>query len=275
MEYFYAYQILYMLNFFKYELIWVRNTIRSLDKKILIIFLSVAILQTISWYYTSRRFFRQNLLPHFQSMPSVDLLNFLYWFIGDFITYFILPILIIRFLLRENTKDYGLCAGDHRKGLQFTIPAVLLMLIILWFVSSGISFSYTYPQLASARDNWGIFLIFETGMMIYMFAWEFIWRGFFLFGLERKFGYYSIMIQTIPFVILHNGKPELEAFSSIAGGIILGVIALRTRSFLYGFFIHYFIILNIDLLSTLRYRSGQFGVGFNSLIHLVRNIIGA
>ena len=35
--------------------------IKSLDKKVVAIFISVALFQTISWYYCSRRFFRKNL----------------------------------------------------------------------------------------------------------------------------------------------------------------------------------------------------------------------
>jgi hypothetical protein len=54
-----------------------------------------------------------------------------------------------------------------------------------------------------------------------------------LFGLKEKFGFYAVLIQMIPFVILHNGKPELETFGAIAGGIALGILALRTKSFYY------------------------------------------
>jgi uncharacterized protein len=81
-----------------------------------------------------------------------------------------------------------------------------------------------YPHLPAARDSWNIFFIYESGMLLYMFAWEFIWRGFMLFGLKEKFGYYAVLIQMIPFVILHNGKPELETFGAIAGGIALGFL---------------------------------------------------
>jgi len=263
-----------MKQVLKEEITVLKSVVKTLDKKIVIIFISLAILQTISWYYTSRRFFRKNLLNYFQDNPLADLYNFIYWFLGDFLTYFILPVLIIRFILKEKVSDYGLKAGDYHKGFKLTVFFTSLMILLIWFISSDISFNYTYPQLHSARENWLIFLIFEAGMMIYMFAWEFIWRGYLLFGLEKVFGYYAVMIQMIPFVILHNGKPELETFSSILGGIALGILALRTRSFLYGFFIHFGIIFSIDLFSTLRYRTGQFGIGISSFITIFKNIIG-
>jgi membrane protease YdiL (CAAX protease family) len=105
-----------------------------------------------------------------------------------------------------------------------------------------------------------------------MISWEFIWRGFMLFGLKEKFGYYSVMIQMIPFVILHNGKPAAETFGAIAGGIALGVLALRTNSILYCAITHMGIMFTIDLISTLRYRANDYGVGLDALLNIIKTI---
>lgn len=93
-----------------------------------------------------------------------------------------------------------------------------------------------------------------------------------LFGLEKKFGYYSVLIQMIPFVILHNGKPFLETIGAIFGGIALGILALRTRSFYYCVLTHIGVMYSIDLISSLRFRANDYGIGLDSLINLVRQI---
>ena len=244
--------------------------IKGLDKKVVIIFLSVAVLQTISWYYTSKFFFRINLYQFFRENPQVKLLQYVYWFLGDSFSFFLLPVIIIFFLLKEKISNYGLKSGDSNFGLKISLPVIIFMLIIVWFISSSNSFYLTYPYLSEAKDSWNVFFIFEILLFIYVFSWEFIWRGFMLFGLEPKFGYYSIFIQMIPFVILHNGKPVLETFSAIIGGILLGVLAIKTRSILYGVLIHYSLIFSMDFISTLRYRSNEFGVGINSFINLFK-----
>lgn len=233
------------------------DKLKVLDKKVVIVFVSIAILQTISWYYTSRKFFRANLYyQYFADNEFVKLYEYLFWFLGDLFTLFILPIIIIKLFLKEKIKDYGLKLGDYKFGMTIVIISILVMLPILWFVSASPEFAIKYPHLQMAKSNWSIFIIYEIGMLTYLFAWEFIWRGYMLFGLEKKFGYYAIFIQMIPFVILHNGKPELETFSAIIGALILGVIALRTRSFIYGVIIHFAIMLGIDLFSTFR-SSGE------------------
>ncbi len=245
---------------------------REMDRKVIIIFLSVAILQTISWYYTSRNFFRINFFPYYQNNPDVFLYEYLYWFIGDFITLFLLSIIIIKFILREDLRNYGLQFGDYKTGLALSSIFFLVMLPAIWFFSTAPEFSEKYPHLLSTRNSWGEFYIYELGMMLYMISWEFIWRGFMLFGLKQKFGYYSVLMQMIPFVILHNGKPAPETFGAIAGGIALGVLAFRTDSILYCITTHMGIMFTIDFISTLRYRANDYGVGIDSLFNIIKTI---
>jgi membrane protease YdiL (CAAX protease family) len=257
----------------KNELSGLIEIIKKLDKKVIVIFLSVSFLQTISFYFTSRRFFRENLFEQFQHFPDPHLIEYLYWFIGDFFTLFILSALIIKFVLNENLSDYGLKLGDVKAGLWFSLIFIAVMIILTWFVSATPAFAEKYPLLNSSKKSWGIFLIFEAGMLVYMIAWEFIWRGFMLFGLEKKFGYYSVLIQMIPFVILHNGKPFLETFGAIFGGIALGILALRTRSVYYCIITHLGVMYSIDLISALRYRADDYGIGLTSIINLINKIL--
>lgn len=261
-----------MFSFLKSELSTLKNYSRALDKKVITIFLSVAVLQTISWYVTSRKFFRANLFEQYQFHPQVYLFEYLYWFIGDFITFLILPVIIIRFFIKEKLSSYGLQVGDYKIGLKITLIFFLIMLPIIWFASASSSFADVYPHLSSAKESWTIFLIYELGLLVYMLAWEIVWRGYMLFGLYEKFGFYSIFIQMIPFVILHNGKPMLETFGSILAALALGVLALRTKSIFYCVIAHMSVMFSIDLISTLRFRADDFGVGLSSLTNIIKTL---
>ena len=75
----------------------------------------------------------------------------------------------------------------------------------------------------------------------------------------------------IPFFILHRGKPEIETFASIFAGLILGIQAWRARSFLYCFIVHWSVMIFVDVISVLRYKSQSYGIGFGSFIKLFTN----
>jgi membrane protease YdiL (CAAX protease family) len=146
------------------------------------------------------------------------------------------------------------------------------MIPLIWIFSSYPDFVRTYPQLVSIRENWNSFFIFEIGLIVYIVAWEFIWRGFMLFGLKDKFGYYAIFMQMIPFLILHNGKPVMETFGAIIAGIALGILSWRTGSIYYCVITHGAVMFSIDLVTSLRYRAEDYGIGINSILNILKHI---
>ena len=93
-------------------------------------------------------------------------------------------------------------------------------------------------------------------MGFYMFCWEFFFRGFLLFGLQKsRLGSWgAVIVQALLFALLHwssdpnASKPLAEVASALPGGIILGILALRTRSFVYGFLAHWAISLTLDVI---------------------------
>lgn len=150
-----------------------------------------------------------------------------------FLLFFVLPMAIVLFVFRENPREYGFQLGDWRAGLVLTIGSIVLIAPVLYFLARS------DPSM-KAYYNWQLQLLpWQT--MVELFAWEFLFRGFLLFGYARKFGPEAIWLQAVPFALAHIGKPEVETLSTIFGGFVFGWIAYRTRSFLYPFFIHFFV----------------------------------
>ena len=59
---------------------------------------------------------------------------------------------------------------------------------------------------------------------------------------EAGIGPVGVLVATMPFIFVHLGKPELELFSTLAGGPIYGWLAWRTRSILWGTIGHVYIL---------------------------------
>ena len=68
----------------------------------------------------------------------------------------------------------------------------------------------------------------------------------------------AVIVQCLPFALLHVGKPELESIGSILAGLYLGVLALRANSMLPCAILHIAAALTMDLLATLN-RMGHLG----------------
>lgn len=163
-----------------------------------------------------------------------------------FIFYFVIPIAVIYLVFRESPEAYGLRLGDWRTGLLWTIAGCAGMGLILWFVARQPGMAAYYEQRAATTAGRILFL---NG--VEMWAWEFMWRGFLLFGLARVVGPgAAIWLQAIPFAFMHLGKPEVESYTTIFGGAAFGFIAWQSGSFLYPFLIHWFILSFTMLIAT-------------------------
>jgi membrane protease YdiL (CAAX protease family) len=156
------------------------------------------------------------------------------WF-SDLVFYAVLPILTIGLLLRKNPLDFGLKWGDFKVWGVYVAVVCLIAAPILFFTARGTSFQSYYGV-----ENFNI-PRYSLVTCASLFAQEFFFRGFLLFGLKDKFKEGSILIQMIPFFLVHLGKPELETVSTILTGILFGYIAYRGKSFWPSFIIHMFI----------------------------------
>ena len=161
-----------------------------------------------------------------------------YWF-SDLFYYFFLPLLVIALLLRRNPLDFGFRLGNP--GIWGLHVAVVVVI--------GIPVLFAASRLPEIRDYYTIeqfsIIIYSLKTAAALFAWEFIFRGFLLFGLKEKLGEASIIIQMVPFALLHIGKPEIETLSTILTGIYFGYIVYRGGSYWPAFIIHIFINLAI------------------------------
>lgn len=138
--------------------------------------------------------------------------------------YAVLPILSTIFLLRKNPLDFGLRLGNWKLwGFHLAI-VIIVGLPILYGASRmpDVTRYYTQTEFRIIR--------YSLEISAALFAWEFILRGFLLFGLKEKLGEVSILVQMVPFVLLHFGKPEIEMISTIIMGIYFGYVAYRSNS---------------------------------------------
>jgi membrane protease YdiL (CAAX protease family) len=166
-------------------------------------------------------------LDHYHPIQNEWLSSFLY--------YAVFPILVILIILRKNPLDFGLRIGNIRVWGKYVLVICLISAAVLFAASFIPSLQKYYKQ-----DSFS-FLRYFLINCVSLSAQEFIFRGFLIFGLQEKYKEGSILIQMIPFVLLHLGKPELETISTLFTGILFGYVAYRGKSFWPAFIIHLFI----------------------------------
>jgi membrane protease YdiL (CAAX protease family) len=191
--------------------------------------------------------------------PAMQLERLTWWVTVGLIANVVIPMLIIRLLLHERLRDYGL---KFRGAFADSWVYVVLFVVaapLVFFASAMDRFQEKYPFYNVALDHGlsSAFWRWEALYMIQFFGVEFFYRGFLVHGLKHRFGAYAIFVMMVPYCMLHFGKPMPETLAAICGAIVLGFMSLRTRSIWMGSAIHITIAGLMDAASL--WRKGWLG----------------
>ncbi len=158
------------------------------------------------------------------------------WAAYDFVGYVVLP-LIASVLLKFKPGELGFNVPNRNGWTMF---------LLLFAASVPISFyGLTIPEMRNYYPIFSYsstvdFMVNELVMGIIMFAHEAFYRGVLLFPLSRKNEWLAILLQDIPYTLIHLGKPGVEIPYAFVAGIIFAKMDLKGNSFIPSFLLHWF-----------------------------------
>lgn len=236
---------------------------KNLDKKVVAIFILVPFCLTMihyvgqfSWLCESLsnigfKDFASKLNAYVKGSRTNNLGTLIYWGISTIVFYFIIPSLVIKFYFKESLADYGLQIKGAFKDFRLYIFMLFVMMPLVAHFSGTEAFQSRYPFLKTFHGelNTTDFMLWELMYCLQFFVLEFFFRGFVVLGLQPKFGVYAVFIMTIPYCMIHFGKPLPETLAAIIAGLVLGSLSMKSRSIWLGFLIHCSVGIAMDIAS--------------------------
>lgn len=243
--------------------------VRELDRQTVFVLLVAVVLVIVQMTLGSRRLFREVFGPY---TPEAwrGVLAWGWWFGFQGLTGFVVPVLALVGIFKRRPSEIGLGVGDWRLALLLAGVYLPLVVVGTWVLSDGTAFQAEYPHYRPAAHDWRFFVVYELLFLFYWVGWEYLWRGFVLFGTAHTFGVHAVFVQAVPFALLHLNKPLAEALLSIVGGVALGALVWRCRSFWIAVPIHAAQMIILDFWCTLRIRTGVSGIDPAALVALFR-----
>ncbi len=221
----------------------------------------VAGILTIQEYYGGRTMYEHIIRPELQALETAgaawlkigkydQLYSYWWWSAARVLGYVIVPVAVWKLCFRrDRILDYGL----HIKGFfkHLWIYGVMLAIVIpvMLIVAQQPDFGTYYPFYKLSSRSWYDFLAWELAYYIQFFALEFFFRGWMVGALRRSMGSAAIFVMSVPYCMIHYGKPYLEAHGAIIAGVVLGSLAMKTRSIYAGFLLHVSVAAAMDFLS--------------------------
>jgi membrane protease YdiL (CAAX protease family) len=164
-----------------------------------------------------------------------------------FAAFFVLLLAVPCFLLfLTSSKPWTALASFGwtfgRAGRGFALAAIGLPLAILsgFIGSRDPEMRKMYPFAKAACASKRTFAGYELSyLLLYYLPWEFVFRGVLFLPLVPAIGLIpALAIQTTISTLLHIGHPDTEVFAAVGAGIVFGVVAWATGSFLYPLVLH-------------------------------------
>jgi uncharacterized protein len=240
------------------------STTRATDRKMVLVFVTAAVALTCGNFLSdaSRPEWLETILRsaglhgvasrlHDGMLLSThrDWNQLAFWAVVMITSYVLPAVLVIRFVLREHVRDYGLRVHGILPHLRTYAVLYALAAPLIVAASFTASFQDRYPFFhpAPAHSLWPYLYAWWLLYWLQFCALEFFFRGFLLHGLAPRLGWAAIFAMALPYNMLHYGKPMPEALAAIVGGIVLGSLSLKTRSVWWGAALHISIALTMDV----------------------------
>ena len=232
-----------------------RGLLADLDRPSAFALTYVAIVLSLKEYFLLPGTAARSRLPAlFPDVPH-DLACGLVWASASLLFFLVLP-LVFTLAGGRKARDIGWSTEGFRSHLPVYAAMFALMLPAVYWASTRPEFTATYPFVPSARRDLKIFWIWEAAYLLQFLALESFFRGWLLFTLKKRFGTAAVAVMVVPYAMIHFHKPFAECLGAIGAGWILGLMALKFRSFLGGVFLHAAVAFTMDFLSAR--RSGLF-----------------
>jgi hypothetical protein len=239
--------------------------IASLDRRTLVILVTVPVVLTVleyyglPWHYT--RFMERrpriavdrdspllSLIGGFTLPGPVDLQRYLWWGLACLVLLVGVPSLAAA-SARVSPRELGLRLRGTGRDAWTYLALYAVFFPVIWLVSQRADFHQTYPFYKPPGELDITFIAFEVIYCLQFFAIEYFFRGFMTLGLKPQLGRARRLVMLAPYCMIHYYKPFLEAMGAIGAGLVLGALAWRTGTILYGWFLHYAVALSMDLLA--------------------------
>ncbi|MDK2976489.1 MAG: protease family protein [Candidatus Marinimicrobia bacterium] len=195
--------------------------------------LLLGLLLSVFYFYHGRmstfeRFFSNNTI-------TAPLLSVYYQWLSAVLIFFIIPSLTWTGVMGYRLKEMGLRFGDWKKGLLSLAIGIPLMVLYAFGASQMYEFQDIYPlyKYIGMENLWVILRYYLTAFLFY-FSYEAFIRGFIFHAMKDEIGVLgAILIAALVGAPVYIGASEMEGIMSILLHMAFGVVAWKTRSFLY------------------------------------------
>lgn len=217
------------------------------DWRVLVCMMVVALSLALQEFFGDRGTFYK-LFPSLRGLKDWELISFCWWSGWRVFGLLIMPLVAVLCMPGERLRDYGWSTKGFFRHLGLYLGLFVAVFPLVYLMSLTKDFQRIYPFYKLAHRSTFDLVAWELLYAAQFLSLEFFFRGFMLHATKRSLGIHSVWVMCVPYSMIHYGKTFAETTGAIVAGMILGTIALRTKSIWGGVFVHVAVAVSMDLL---------------------------
>ena len=179
----------------------------------------------------------------FPSRNSAQLLT------KDLFFLFFLPIAYFKLFFSKNLSHLGFNWKNKFIGFLWSIAFLFILLLLFYLFLKHSSFPTNYQLPPEIMSNFWFFLGYELFLVNFIiFINEFFFRGFIISLFREKLKHWTIAFQALIYlsVLWFTNSLSWQILPFILFSVSGGILTYKTKSFLYSYFLHFFVIIILD-----------------------------
>ncbi|UCH14361.1 MAG: CPBP family intramembrane metalloprotease [Bacteroidales bacterium] len=150
-----------------------------------------------------------------------------------------IPLLVVLLILQEKTGAFGLSISMNKTVLYYIVIISVIIVFINFFASKNHNNQNKYPLIRTKKWNLKLLIISMSGWIIYLLAYEFLFRGFLLFACIQSLGIWpAIIINIVYYSLAHVPQGLNEAVGAIPFGLVLCYVVVLSGTIWPAFLLH-------------------------------------
>ena len=159
---------------------------------------------------------------------------------AGFIAMFVFPILLFKYFSPESLRDFYHTNSQNNLPNWIFILCIVAAITLNFFIAGKKANHDIYPQMRLNQWNILHWVFYIFGWSIYLFAYEFLFRGILFFIPFYDFSLVMLIaINCILYAFAHLPKGKKEIIASLPFGVILCLLTLYADGFWPAFWLHF------------------------------------
>lgn len=209
-----------------------------------VLVIGLTLLGFLIWFFVSKseKIYR-NLVARYGQEEGQTRRIYMQRLLG-FVVFGVVPAIVLFSVLPYSWEEYGVAAKFPAETFYWILGLSPVLILMTRNSTRKPESLAMYPEVRKPNWDQQTFLLSALGWMLYLLAYEWMFRGFLLYGCIRELGVWpAIAINTIIYSLVHVPKGQTEAIGAIPLGILLCIITIRTETIIVATVVHWVLSL--------------------------------